>query len=135
MSNRLALLLALTYCLHAATPDETYRALRTNELKESFTVENLVIKRDAGILTLKSGTIALTAPIQGRDTLAVFSGDAEFAFDPPLGIEKVYLKQQIEKDTIQESFDRAVFLFTDDTGKEIRAQGKSRPVDAKLADQ
>jgi len=39
------------------------------------------------VLTLKKGAIGFTAPQLGRDTIAVFNGEAEFAFDPPLGIE------------------------------------------------
>jgi hypothetical protein len=128
------LTLTLFCSLTAATPDPLYRALRTSELTESFTVENLVLKRDAGVFTLKNGTIGFTAPAQGRDTIAVFIGDGEFAFDPPLGVEKAHLKQVIDQDNVREAFDRAIFVFTDNTGKELRGTAKSRPADSKLAD-
>jgi hypothetical protein len=113
--------------LPAATPDPLYRALRTSEIAESFPVENLVLKRDAGVLTLKSGAIGFTAPAQGRDTIAVFVGEGEFSFDPPLGIEKAHLKQVIDQDNVRETFARASFVFTDESGKEFRGTAKSRP--------
>src|SRR5215471_4099501 len=115
--------------------DPVYRALRTGEAGDTFTVENLVIKRDAGVLTLKKGNIALSAPAMGRDTMAIFSGEGEFAFDPPLGIEKAHLKTATDQETVREIFDRAIFCFTDETGREIRSGAKSRPADSKLADQ
>src|SRR5437762_987555 len=73
--------------------DPVYRALRTAEIAETFTVENLVLKRDSGVLTLKSGVVAFAAPAMGRDTTAVFSGEGEFTFEPVLGIEKAHLMQ------------------------------------------
>jgi Peptidase family M1 domain len=124
---------ALSCLAYAQNADPVYHTLRTAEIAESFTVGNLVIKRDAGVLTLKSGTLGLTAPTGGRDIVAVFSGEGEFTLDPPLGIEKFYLKQVIEQESIRESFDRAVFLFTDETGRELRGQLKSHPADPPLS--
>jgi hypothetical protein len=96
-----------------------------------YLVENLVIRRDAGVFTLKSGAVGLTAPQIGRDTVAVFSGEGEFVFTPALGVEAAYLKSLTNKVSVQERFDRALFCFTDGTGKELR--GHARPGgDAKL---
>jgi hypothetical protein len=113
--------------------DPVYRALRTAEIADSFTVENLILKRDSGVVTLKSGTVSFSAPAMGRDTTAVFSGEGEFTFEPVLGIEKAHMMQVAEMDRVKESFDRAVFHLTDDTGAEIRRQGKPRPADPKFA--
>ena len=67
----------------------------------------------------------------GRDTVAVFSGDGEFIFTPALPVETAYLRSITGKETVQERFDRALFCFTDDTGKELR--GNAKPgADAKL---
>ena len=122
--------LVFSYACQAAS-DPVYKALREAVIQESFPVENLVIHRDIGVLTLKSGTVGLTAPQLGRDTIAVFSGDGEFTFTPGTGVESIYLKSITGKESIQERFDRALFCFTDDTGKELRGRSKS-PGDAKL---
>ena len=109
----------------SATADPVYKTLREAGVKDTFLVENVVIRRDVGVLTLKSGTLGLTAPQLGRDTVAVFSGDGEFVFTPTVGVEVSYLKSITGKQSVQERFDRAVFCFTDDTGKEIRANAKA----------
>src|SRR5579872_1237906 len=66
----------------AVSSDPVYQALRQAPLAESFVVENIVLHRDAATLTLKTGVIGFTAPVQGRDTVAVFSGEAELTLTP-----------------------------------------------------
>jgi len=131
--RNLLLACLLSYIAHAQNTDPAYRALRTGEVVEAFTIENLVIQRDAGVLTLKNGMVGFTAPTVGRNTLAVFAGEGEFVLDPPHPIEKAYLKQTIDQDTIRETFDRAILLFTDNTAGEIRGQFKSHPPDPRLS--
>jgi len=130
--NLLAFVL-LSFACQAANSDPVYKALRDAAIQESFPVENLVIHRDGGVLTLKSGTIGLTAPQMGRDTVAVFSGDGEFVFTPTMGVEVRYLKSLTGAERVQERFDRALFCFTDETGKELRGKSKATG-DAKLGD-
>src|SRR5262249_52031316 len=128
------MLLSSTASLWAAG-DSIYKALREAGIKETFTVDNLVIKRDNGTITLKSGTVGLTAPQMGRDTVAVFQGDGEFTFAPVLPMEATYLRSMTGKEAVAEKFDRALFLFTDaNTGKELRASGKAGGAEAKLDD-
>lgn len=135
VSLRAALLgLAVFAASAAVAPDPVYQALRQAPIAESFVVENIVLHRDAGTLTLKSGSIGFTAPAQGRDTVAVFSGEAEFTLTPAAAIKKNYLKSLTEQDSVKESFDRALFTFTDDTGKEVRSQAKTKTDPAKLND-
>ena len=123
---RHVLILFLLACAApAANSDPVYKAMREAGIQETFPVENLVIRRDGGVITLKSGTVGFTAPQLGRDTVVVFSGDGEFAFTPAPGVEAAHLKSISGKDSVQERFDRALFCFTDDTGKELR--GKARP--------
>jgi hypothetical protein len=114
--------------------DAVYRALRDAAIEDVYAVENLVLKRDAGVFTLKKGSIGFTAPQMGRDTVAVFYGEGDFDFDPPLAIEKRHLKNYTDQDPIHETFDRAWFYFTDDTGKELRAKGTKQAADSKLTD-
>lgn len=130
-----AVLLGLVVILAApaaVSPDPLYPGLRQAPVTESFVAENIVLHRDAGTLTLKSGTIGLTAPAGGRDTVAVFVGEGEFTLAPATAIEKNYLKTLNEQDSVKETFDRAIFCFTDETGKEIRGQAKAKGDAAKL---
>src|SRR5262249_15411291 len=85
-------------------------------------------------LTLKSGTIGFTAQALGHDTVAVFAGEGEFTLTPVMAIEKNYLKALTDQESVKETFDRALFCFTDDTGKEIRAQAKTKADSGKLND-
>ena len=111
-----------------------YRSLRDSGLGDTLVVENIVLHRDAGVLTLKSGVIGFTAPAMGRDTVAVFVGEGEFAFTPGPAVEKNYLKSLTQQETVLEPFDRAMLCFTDDTGKEIRGQAKTKGAEPKLAE-
>src|SRR5579872_3303507 len=93
--QRAAAQVALAFLLSLGTApaaESIYKTLREAGLTDSFLVENLVLRRDGGIVTLKSGTIFFTPPVLGRDTLAVFVGEGEFTFDPALPVEKAHLK-------------------------------------------
>lgn len=114
--------------------DPVYRALRQSPIGETFAVENLVLRRDAGVLTLKSGVVGFTAPTLGRDTEAVFVGDGEFTLTPSSSMEKTYMKSVADQDSVREAFDRVLLCFTDDTGREIRGQAKAHAADPRLAD-
>jgi hypothetical protein len=127
-------LFASAVVLAATPPDSLYKTLREAPLADAFVVENIVLHRDVGVITLKSGTIAFTAPSMNRDSVAVFAGEGEFQLDPLMGIEKDYLKSLTEQESIKESFDRAMFCFTDETGKVIRSQAKTKVAETKLAD-
>jgi hypothetical protein len=129
-----ALVLPLVLSAAYAATDPLYKSLREATLADSFIVENLVIKRDAGVLTLKTGSLAFTAPAMGRDTVAVFVGEGEFTFTAASPIDRAYLVSLTGQDTVSEQFDRALFCFTDGTGKEIRASVKTPSNDPKLAE-
>ena len=116
------------------TLDAVYRALREADIADVYGVEDVVLKRDAGTLTLKKGMIGFTAPQLGRDTVVVFNGDGEFDFVPGLSVEKAHLKNLTEQEQVHENFDRAFFCFTDGTGKELRDQGTKQSADPKVTD-
>lgn len=120
--------------LPAAQPDPVYMALRSAAIEETFVVENIALPRDAGVLTLKSGNIGFTKRVMGRDTVAVFLGEGEFTFNPPLSLEQNYLKNLTGETTVKEAFDRAVFCFTDDFGNEVRGQAKTKGSEARMAE-
>ena len=133
MTVRVALLPIVLSAASAAT-DPLYKSLREATLADSFVVDNIVLKRDAGILTLKSGSLAFTAPAMGRDTMAVFVGEGEFTFAPLSPVDRNYMTSLTGQESVSEPFDRALFCFSDDTGKEIRASAKTPSSDAKLAE-
>jgi hypothetical protein len=114
--------------------DPVYRSMRDGAVGDTVQVENVVLHRDNGVITLKSGNLAFAVKAQGRDVVAVFSGEGEFTFDPVSAIEKDHLKLLTEQETVKETFDRAMFTFSDRTGEEIRAQAKKPASDAKLAE-
>ncbi len=127
-------LFAAVALVTGATPDPLYTSLRSVTAGDAFVVENLVLHRDAGTLTLKTGVIALTPQAMGRDTLAVFVGEGEFSLIPASGIEKSYLRSLTDQESFKDTFDRALFCFTDDTGKEIREQARTAASGAKTGD-
>ncbi|HLH16047.1 MAG TPA: hypothetical protein VKX45_02455 [Bryobacteraceae bacterium] len=103
--------LGLCTAVAAAAPvaaDPVYQALRQAPITGAFVADNIVLHRDAGTLTLKSGTIGFTAPAMGHDTVVVFVGEGEFDLTPVPSIEKSYLKSLTDQDSVHESFDRAL---------------------------
>jgi hypothetical protein len=107
--------------LTGADPDPIYKALREAPIAEVLNVENVEVRRDAGTIVLKSGSIAFTGPALGRDTVAVFSGEGEFTLTPAVTLERNYIKSLTDQELVKDTFGRAVFCFTDDTSKEIRS--------------
>jgi hypothetical protein len=118
----------------APNTDPNYRAMRDSELSESYEVANLMLKRDVGVFTLKQGSVSFLPPVQGRVAIGVFAGEGEFALKPVFDLEANYLKLVTDKDTVNESFERLVFCFTDATYDEIKKQGRPGSVDARAKD-
>src|SRR5215469_8628042 len=114
--------------------DSAYRLLRDGGVVDARVVENIVLRRDNGVLTLKTGSIGFTAPVEGRDTVAVFSGEGSFAFDPVLPTEREHIRGIIGQEQVEETFDRALLCFTDHTADQIRGQAKTKAANPKLDD-
>lgn len=108
-----------------ANSDPNYRALRERPLAESFLVENLELKRDVGTFQLKKGTLSFTGPVMGRVVVAVFSGEGSFDLTPAMRLEADRLKMVTGDVQVHDSFDSAVFLFTDATYDELKAALKT----------
>jgi hypothetical protein len=101
-----------------------YAALRATKLSGEFaTVSNVVLKRDAGTFTLRSGELHFFAAVGGRVTGAVFVGDGEFTMDPPLDCEKRAIAIFTREPKIAEKFDEVVMRFSDETWAEVKAAG------------
>jgi Peptidase family M1 domain len=114
--------------------EPVYRALRDAGLADAVLVENLVLHRDNGTITFKSGTLAFTPPQMGRDTIAIFVGEGEFTFNPVHPVDLNYMRSVSGQSSLTETFDHALFCFSDTTGKEIRDQSKSHAADPKAAE-
>jgi hypothetical protein len=123
-----AILLASFLPLYAAdnpapapNSDPTYQQLRNLTLGgEAVSVSNFDLKRDAGTFHLRSGTVCFVTPVQGKVTGAVFTGDGNFVFDPPLESERKSLRLLTKEDQFSENFSQAVLRFTDSTYDDIK---------------
>lgn len=108
-----------------ANSDPNYRALRDAQLNEGLQVSSLLLKRDTGTFTFKSGVFTLATPVMGKTVYAVFSGEGAFHLKPLVAAEANYMKVVGGADEADEEFSSAVFCFTDGTAAEIRAAGTS----------
>ena len=108
----------------AANSDPTYQQLRNLTLGgEAVRVTNFVLKRDAGRFNLRSGTVCFVAPVQGKVTGAIFTGDGNFVLDPVQESERKSLKLLTKEDEFSENFSQAVLRFTDSTYDDIKKGG------------
>jgi len=110
-----------------ANADPNYRALRDGQPVKAVHVDNLVLKRDVGVLTLRSGTVSFLPPVLHRTALAVFIGEGHFHLDPVLAMEKDHLELITGARAVDEDFDSLLLAFTDGALDEIIA--KSHPAE------
>jgi hypothetical protein len=82
-------------------------------------VKDLVLKRDAGVFTFHSGSIAFYGEVNGKVTGAVFKGDGHFHLTPPNAQERHNLAILNHNEEFDEDFDQVVMRFTDGTAAEL----------------
>jgi len=112
-----------TRAQNMSNSDPTYQALRSLTLgQESVTVSNLDFKRDAATFHLRAGTVCFVAPVAGKVTGAVFTGDGNLALSVP-PVEKGMLKLLTKEDEFSENFNQMVLRFTDSTYEELQKAG------------
>jgi carboxypeptidase family protein/peptidase M1-like protein len=110
-----------------ANSDSTYQQLRqqaktSGDFSGPFaTVNDLVIKRDRAVFTLRSGQIYFTPAVKDRVFGAVFIGEGELQLTPPTEIEKHTLSLFTHETSITEEFTKLVMHFTDKTFDQIKA--------------
>jgi len=83
-------------------------------------VKDLVLKRDAGVFTFHSGSIAFYGEVNGKVTGAVFKGEGHFHLTPPNAQERHNLAILSHNEEFDEDFDQVVMRFTDGTAAELR---------------
>jgi hypothetical protein len=109
----------------APNSDPTYQALRNLTVgSESVRVTNLDLKRDKGTFHLHSGSVCFAAPVQGKVTGAVFTGNGNFVLDAPPS-EGNMLKLLTNENEFSESFTEMTLRFTDSTYDEIKKAGQA----------
>ena len=126
-------ILAISFSLRAVentvpgpNSDPFYQQLRNLSLgSESFTVSNLIVKREAATFRLQSGTVCFVPPVNGKVTGAVFNGEGNLVLDPGIEAERKSLKLLTKEDEFNENFNQAVFRFTDATYDEIKKAGSA----------
>ena len=126
LAAALAAASAQTPAAPAAGPnsDPAYQALRNVGLSgEAVSVNNVELKRDAGIFRFRSGTVCFVAPVNGKVTGALFSGEGNFVLDPPSETEKKSLKLLSKENEFSENFSQAVLRFTDSTYDDVKKAG------------
>jgi Peptidase family M1 domain len=108
--------------------DASYQQLRQIGLgSEAFTVQHLVLKRDAATFTFESGTLVFLAPVNGKVTGAVFSGEGTLSITPPISIEQKSLSLLTRQSSLFDTFNELVLRFTDDTYQEIKTSNATTP--------
>jgi hypothetical protein len=129
---RFFLLFAVAVCAFADS-DPIYRALRDGAPGDALRTESVELRRDAGTITLKNGQLSFIKVIEDRPAIAVFTGEGVFRLKPAVAMEERYLTRIIGKPELEESFDSAVFFFSDDTYQEVKQQTSAMPLDPKAA--
>jgi len=110
----------------APNSDPIYQQLRQSQLGNvALAVRDLVLQRDAGTFTFRSGTFFFLAPVNGKVTGAVFLGDGSFTLVPPNATEQHSLSLLTKEPKMEERFSELVLRFTDDTYEEIKKAGSA----------
>jgi hypothetical protein len=108
----------------APNSDPTYQQLRQSQLGDvTLAVHDLVLQRDAGTFTFRSGTFSFLAPVNGKVTGAVFLGEGAFTLAPPTASEQHSLSLLTKEPRMEENFNELVLRFTDGTADEIKKAG------------
>jgi hypothetical protein len=115
---------------HAANANAYYQQLRSLlPGGEVITVNNLELRRDAGVFTFKHGNVTFYGEVNGKVTGAVFKGEGHFHLTPPTTQERHSLEILTKSAEFDEDFDQVVLRFTDATAAELRksSAGKGEP--------
>jgi hypothetical protein len=104
-----------------ANSSPNYQTLRSISADgDAFNVEGVTLKRDAGELTLRKGTVYLYPPVNGHITGAVFLGEGSFHLLPPTAAEQKSLSRLTKSNDMNQDFNGLVLRFTDSTAEELR---------------
>ncbi len=97
-----------------ANPNEVYR------------VENLIIEKDSGKLSLDSGIVCFLQDYGKQKHFAVFFGSGRLHFTPTVRSEKENMKRVFESESLDMSFTKASFVFDNDFFEKVKQNGKNQ---------
>lgn len=101
---------------------------------ETYYVRDIQLDRAGVKFFLTEGVLSFATPIAGRRIAAVFTtaeveaGDAEVLAMPPRRSERASLASFAKTPNLDEHFQLATFVFSDDTVREVMNQINERPV-------
>jgi len=107
--------------------DPNYKSLRTGALRSVYPVKDLVLTRDVGVFTFRTGSFSFLPPVLGQVTAGVFIGEGHFQLKPAFEIAAAHLKQISHADIVDEDFTSLIVYFSDATFQEITAHAE--PID------
>ena len=84
-------------------------------------VNQLVLTRDAGRLTLERGKLYLLSSVGGRTVGAVFRGQGRFTLAPTVPAEQAELRRLGGAPALNDTITEAILVFSDSTGDQLRA--------------
>ena len=102
-------------------PPPLYEQLRRATLEPAGRIRDGLLRVDRFELALTDGDLFLLEPVGGRITGAVFLGRGRVRAYPPDAVEHQQLRKHLDADLLEESFDRLVLRFSDDTADRLRA--------------
>ena len=97
-----------------------YRTLVETSLESAGRIEGGHLRVDRFEFELTRGDLYLLA-VNGRPSVAIYLGDGVVRCYPPDGVEHHQVERFLDADLLEESFDKFVFWFTDDTGNRLHA--------------
>ena len=97
------------------------------DLDNCYRVRDMEIIHDSSRISLTDGYLMFGKPVNGQPLTAVFSadtdgGDAEILLLPPDRSERKSMASYAGSPNLNEHFEQAAFLFTDDTAKSLLEQ-------------
>ena len=90
------------------------------DAQRGMAVRNYTLSRGPGEIVLQDGAVA-PLDVGGRVIGAVFEGVGVIRFAPEGPVEVGQLERHLEMSRVDEAFERALFLFSDDTWAELEA--------------
>ena len=102
--------------------------------EQTYRVRDLQFSRGDIKIYLNEGELSFVTPISGRNVAVIFTthaseaGDAELLLLPPQRSERASLASFIKSPNLDEHFNSAVFVFSDNTAPELRSALEAQPV-------
>ncbi len=102
-----------------ANSDPNYQALRNGKPIHVHRVANLVLNRDAGVFTFRSGSFSFLPAVKGCVTVGVFVGEGNLQLNPRGDLAALRMKRMMGAEAVNEDFTAVVVFFSDSTFDEI----------------